>query len=84
MTDLFSAYTLNMANYLCSKGHKMVGIVDSKKDPSGHYKEILFKKTDQLQRDIDEYYLNRSKWFKYNQKYSKEKNIGGKNKLIIE
>lgn len=52
---VFTVYTLRMANYLCRKGHDIIGITDEKKDSTKYYKVLFFEDTDELRKDIYEY-----------------------------
>lgn len=57
----FVVYSLGMINFLVRHGHDIIGMEDSKKDPTGKMKVAIFRDTDELHADIEEYMILNSK-----------------------
>ena len=58
--DAYIVHSLDMVNYLCQHGHRILKIENSLNDSTGKYYVCIFRNTDKLHEDIDNYMLLKS------------------------
>lgn len=56
-TEMYIVKSLELTNWLCNRGYKILKVEDSEKNPK--FKVFLFKDTKQLRSSISEYLLQR-------------------------
>lgn len=56
-TEMYIVRSLELANWLCNRGYKMLKVEDSEKNPK--FKVFLFEDTKQIRNSVSEYLLQK-------------------------
>lgn len=56
-TEMYIVRSLELANWLCNRGYKMLKVEDSEKNP--RFKVFLFEDTNYIRNSVSEYLLQK-------------------------